>query len=55
VLVGKLAFFAAFGIPNNGFQDRGIRGINPRNFKGKGSKNAWSGSARGQRSRYQLK
>jgi mono/diheme cytochrome c family protein len=42
VLVGKLAFFTAFGIPDNGFQDLGIREFIPRNFKGKMSKDAWS-------------
>src|SRR5439155_21196406 len=42
VLVGKLAFFTALGIPDNGFQGTGIRKIIPRNFKGKASKDAWS-------------
>jgi YVTN family beta-propeller protein len=42
VLVGKLAFFTAFGIPDNGFQNLGIRDFVPRNFKGKMSKDAWS-------------
>jgi len=42
VLVGKLAFFSAFGIPDNGFQNLGIRDFIPRNFKGKMSKDAWS-------------
>jgi YVTN family beta-propeller protein len=42
VLVGKLAFFTAFGIPDNGFQNLGIREFVPRNFKGKMSKDAWS-------------
>jgi hypothetical protein len=42
VLAGKLAFFTAFGIPDNGFQGRGIREFIPRNFKGKASKDAWS-------------
>ena len=42
VLVGKLAFFTAFGIPDNGFQKLGIRQFIPRNFKGKMSKDAWS-------------
>jgi hypothetical protein len=42
VLVGKLAFFTAFGIPDNGFQNLGIREFIPRNFKGKMSKDAWS-------------
>jgi YVTN family beta-propeller protein len=42
VLVGKVAFFTALGIPDNGFQDSNIRDIIPRNFKGKASKDAWS-------------
>jgi hypothetical protein len=42
VLVGKLAFFTALGIPDNGFQRMNIRDIIPRNFKGKASKDAWS-------------
>jgi YVTN family beta-propeller protein len=42
VLVGKLAFFSAFGIPDNGFQNLGIREFIPRNFKDKMSKDAWS-------------
>ena len=42
VLVGKVAFFTALGIPDNGFQGTGIRDIIPRNFKDKMSKDAWS-------------
>jgi hypothetical protein len=42
VLVGKLAFFTALGIPDNGFQGIDIRQIIPRNFRGKASKDAWS-------------
>jgi DNA-binding beta-propeller fold protein YncE len=42
VLVGKLAFFTALGIPDNGFQGTDIRDIIPRNFKDKASKDAWS-------------
>jgi YVTN family beta-propeller protein len=42
VLVGKLAFFTAFGIPDNGFQNLGIRDFIPRNFKDKMSRDAWS-------------
>jgi YVTN family beta-propeller protein len=45
VLVGKLAFFTALGIPDNGFQGTDIRDIIPRNFKGKASKDAWSSCA----------
>ncbi|MGH8524821.1 MAG: hypothetical protein ACREXY_11565, partial [Gammaproteobacteria bacterium] len=43
VLVGKVAFFTALGIPDNGLQQIDIRNIIPRNFKGKASKDAWSG------------
>jgi YVTN family beta-propeller protein len=42
VLVGKLAFFTALGIPDNGFFDTPIRDIVPLNFRGKQSNNAWS-------------
>jgi YVTN family beta-propeller protein len=42
VLVGKVAFFTALGIPDNAFQGTGIRDIIPREFKGKMSKDAWS-------------
>jgi YVTN family beta-propeller protein len=42
VLVGKLAFFTALGIPDNGVLSTPIRDIIPRNFKGKQSKDAWS-------------
>jgi len=42
VLVGKVAFFTALGIPDNGFQGTEIRAIIPRNFKDKMSKDAWS-------------
>jgi mono/diheme cytochrome c family protein len=42
VLVGKLAFFTALGIPDNGIFGMDIRDIEPRNFKGKQSKDAWS-------------
>jgi hypothetical protein len=45
VLVSKLAFFTALGIPDNGFQGTDIRNIIPRNFKGKASKDAWSSCA----------
>jgi YVTN family beta-propeller protein len=41
-LLGKIAFFTALGIPDNGIFDTEIRGIIPRNFKGKQSKDAWS-------------
>ena len=42
VLVGKLAFFTALGIPDNGFFDTPIRDIVPLTFRGKQSNNAWS-------------
>lgn len=42
VLVGKLAFFTALGIPDNGIFDLGIRDIVPLTFRGKMSSSAWS-------------
>ena len=42
VLVGKLAFFTALGIPDNDIFGTPIRDFVPRNFKGKMSKDAWS-------------
>ena len=42
VLVGKLAFFTALGIPDNDIFGTPIRDFVPRNFKGKMSANAWS-------------
>src|SRR6516225_7543569 len=42
VLVGKLAFFTALGIPDNDIFGTPIRDFIPRNFKGKASKDAWS-------------
>jgi YVTN family beta-propeller protein len=42
VLVGKLAFFTALGIPDNNLFGTPIREFIPRNFKGKQSKDAWS-------------
>jgi YVTN family beta-propeller protein len=42
VLVGKLAFFTALGIPDNDIFGTPIRQFVPRNFKGKMSKDAWS-------------
>jgi YVTN family beta-propeller protein len=42
VLLGKLAFFTALGIPDNGLTNLGIRDIIPRNFRGKMSADAWS-------------
>jgi DNA-binding beta-propeller fold protein YncE/mono/diheme cytochrome c family protein len=45
VLVGKLAFFTALGIPNNGIFDMPIRAFDPLLFRGKMSANAWSSCA----------
>ena len=42
VLVGKVAFFTALGIPDNNFLGTDIRDIIPRNFRGKQSRDAWS-------------
>jgi YVTN family beta-propeller protein len=42
VLVGKLAFFTALGIPDNDIFSTPIRQFVPRDFKGKMSKDAWS-------------
>jgi YVTN family beta-propeller protein len=42
VLVGKLAFFTALGIPDNGIFDIPIREFNPLADRGKMSKDAWS-------------
>jgi YVTN family beta-propeller protein len=42
VLVGKLAFFTALGIPDNDIFGTPIRNFVPRNFRGKMSADAWS-------------
>jgi YVTN family beta-propeller protein len=42
VLVGKLAFFTALGIPDNNIFGTNIRDFVPRDFKGKMSRDAWS-------------
>ena len=42
VLVGKVAFFTALGIPDNNIFGTPIRDFIPRNFRGKQSKDAWS-------------
>jgi YVTN family beta-propeller protein len=42
VLVGKLAFFTALGIPDNNFFDTDIRDIVPLTFRGKQSLDGWS-------------
>jgi YVTN family beta-propeller protein len=41
-LVGKVAFFTALGIPDNGIFDTPIRDFNPLFFRGKQSKDGWS-------------
>jgi hypothetical protein len=42
VLVGKLAFFTALGMPDNGIFDTQIRDFVPLSDKGKASSNGWS-------------
>jgi YVTN family beta-propeller protein len=42
VQVGKLVFFTALGVPDNGLADMPIRDIDPVAFRGKASDNAWS-------------
>jgi hypothetical protein len=42
VLLGKLAFSTALGMPDNGIFDTDIRDIVPLAFRGKQSDNAWS-------------
>lgn len=42
VLMGKLVFFTALGVPDNGLSQTAIRTINPLTFRGKQSNNAWS-------------
>ncbi len=42
VLAGKLAFFTALGIPDNGVFDLPIRDIDPLTDRGKASDNGWS-------------
>jgi cytochrome c553 len=42
VLMGKLVFFTALGVPDNGLSQTAIRNINPLTFRGKQSDNAWS-------------
>lgn len=41
-LVGKIAFFTALGIPDNGIFGTPIRDFNPLKFRGKQSKSGWS-------------
>jgi hypothetical protein len=42
VLLGKLVFFTALGVSDNGLVGQGIRDIDPLLFRGKQSNNAWS-------------
>ncbi len=42
LLMGKLTFFTALGVPDNGLAKLPIRNINPLAFRGKQSDNAWS-------------
>jgi cytochrome c553/uncharacterized protein (DUF1499 family) len=42
VLIGKLVFFTALGVPDNGLVGTQIRDINPLASRGKQSDNAWS-------------
>jgi YVTN family beta-propeller protein len=45
VLLGKLAFFTALGVPDNGIFDLPIRDIEPLQFRNQASDNGWSGCA----------
>jgi YVTN family beta-propeller protein len=45
VLMGKLAFFTALGIPDNNILGTPIRDINPLRHRGKQSDNGWSSCA----------
>jgi mono/diheme cytochrome c family protein len=45
VVMGKIAFFTALGIPDNDFFATPLRDIIPLDFRGKASDNAWSGCA----------
>jgi YVTN family beta-propeller protein len=42
VLLGKLVFFTALGVPDNGLLGQAIRAIDPLAFRGKQSSDAWS-------------
>lgn len=44
-LMGKLVFFTALGVPDNGLINTTVRDINPVNFRNKQSDNAWSSCA----------
>ncbi|MGC1951888.1 MAG: beta-propeller fold lactonase family protein [Gammaproteobacteria bacterium] len=43
VLLGRLTFFTALGVSDNGLIGTEIRDIDPVQFRGKASKDAWSG------------
>ncbi len=45
VLVGKLAFFSALGVPDNEIFDKPVRNINPLLSRNKMSDNSWSSCA----------
>ncbi|MFI3119750.1 MAG: YncE family protein [Methylococcaceae bacterium] len=45
LLMGKLTFFTALGVPDDGLSKLPIRSINPLQFRGKQSDNAWSSCA----------
>ena len=45
VLVGKLAFFTALGVAENGLLAEPVRDIDPHQFRGRQSNNAWSSCA----------
>ncbi len=44
-LMGKLVFYTALGVPDNGLNDTPIRNVLPLSFRGKQSSNAWSSCA----------
>ncbi len=45
VLMGKLVFHTALGVPDNGLTKVAIRSVDPLKFRGKQSDNAWSSCA----------
>lgn len=45
LLIGKLAFFTALGVPDNGFATTPVRAIEPLRFRNQASDNAWSSCA----------
>ena len=44
-LMGKIKFFTALGVPDNGLVGTQLRAINPVQFRGKQSDSAWSSCA----------